>query len=149
MPSQTTTCESGQEEQRRGHQVGDEDRRAEGVDAREAEARQAVAREDRDHERDRRGRDADDEAVLHPGEELGLGEEEPVVVGDDAGLDEERDRLEVVELGVALERRDHHEVEGEEREEDEGHDVRVPEDRAPGALAAGAHAHLHAHSLRM
>ena len=64
-------------------------------------------------------------------EELGLEEQVAVVVGDDAGLDEERHRLEVVELGVVLQRRDDHVVEREQREDDVRHEVGVAEQRRP------------------
>src|SRR5213594_3038325 len=131
------------EEQCRRHEIRDEHRRAERADAAIAEAGEAVARQDGDHERDAGCHDADDEAVLDPGQELGLEEEIPIMVGDHAGLNEEGYGLEVVELGVLLQRGDQHEVEGEQREREEGDHVRVAEHRRPDPRAARPNADVH------
>ena len=72
-----------------------------------------------------------------------------VVVDDDAGLHPERDRLEVVQLGVRLERRHEHEIEGEEREEHEGHEVARSRTRSIGFVRRGSWRVAMAHSFRM
>src|SRR5437763_1614133 len=118
-------------------------RGAEGVHTAKSEPCQAVAGEDRNDQGDRRRDHADDEAVLHPGQEFGLGEEVTVMVRDDAGLNQEGDRLEVVELGVVLQRGDHHVVEGEQREAEERDHVRVAERRRPDPRALGPDSDVH------
>ena len=125
-----------EEEQGGRDEVGDEDGGAEGGGAAEAQPRQAVAGQDRDDHGDRRRHDGDEQAVLHPGDEVGLLEEERVVIHDHAALDPEGDGLEVVQLGVRLEGRHDHEIEGEEHEEHVGRQVRVREHVRPDAGAA-------------
>jgi hypothetical protein len=64
------------------------------------------------------------------------------VVHDHAALDPEWDRLEVVQLGVRLEGRYDHEIEGEEHEEDVGRQVRIGEDvRSDAGAAAPGRGH--------
>ncbi len=124
-PSHAHHLGQRQEEQGGRHEIGDEHRGAERARAAEAQAREAVAGEDGQDDGDAGGHHADDQAVPHPREELRLAEEIRVVVRDGAGLDPERDRLEVVELGIRLERRDEHEIEREEGEEHERRQVGV------------------------
>src|SRR5216684_819527 len=69
------------------------------------------------------------------------------MIMDHYALDPEGNRLEIVEFRVRLEGRHHHEVEGEEHEEDVGREARVGESVRSNTGAAAPHPD-HRHSFR-
>src|ERR1700737_261440 len=105
-----------QEEQRGRNEVGDENRPADPVGAREAEPGQRVAGQDAAEERDRRRDDRNDRRVERPAREESV-REEVLVVLQGRLAHKDGQLVEVEHLGVALEAGDEHPVEGEERDE--------------------------------
>ena len=106
------------EEDRRRHEVGEEDREPDLLRAAESKPLEGVGGEDARGERSERGDHRDHHRVPHP---LGIsGVEEQLLEVRERGLgDPERVALARQELGVRLERRRPHPVEREEQHEEE------------------------------
>ena len=111
-----------QEQQRRRHQVGQEDRDPQRLAVAARHARQAIAGRQRGDERDGDDADADDQRVQQPAREQRLLEQVDHVLERRRFVEPERDIADVVEIAVRLERGDQHPVERERRQDDEKRD---------------------------
>src|SRR5213593_1138334 len=139
------------EEERRRHEVGHEDARAEAPRQREAEPGQGVAGQEPAEERDHRGNDRDEHRVPEPGREHRLREEIEHVLDGGLGSPERRvvDRSpRPVQLTVGPEGGHQHPVEREQCADDEERQRDVEEDplapqRALDHARAGARAACH------
>ena len=104
------------EQQRRGHQVGREDRQPDEAGAAEAKSRQRVAGWHAQQQRDGGSEDGDDHRVAGPGWELG-GRQQLLVVLERWMEHEHRVAGGAVQLRVRLQRRDQHPVERRQQEQ--------------------------------
>src|SRR3990170_2312728 len=127
--------EERDEEKGIGHEVRQKHAGAQDAGSDEAEPRQAVRREDADHQREDRHQSGDDGRVLEVDEEISLREQVLVMLEGRALLDEERDPLQALDLLVGLERGQRHPVGREQEKHHEHGDHAVADDEH--GLAAG------------
>ena len=105
--------EQRQKEERRRHEVRQEDADADALAELPRKPRERVTRRDREHERDQHDGNADDRRVAQPRRVLRFVEKE-TGVGERRSLVEPVRRMaEVVEVALLLESGDHHHVERE------------------------------------
>src|SRR5262245_399680 len=105
------------EQERRRHEIGDEDRSSDSAGEGELEAAQGIAGEQSTKERDGGGETGDEERVPQPVGKRGLGEQVPEVLQRRVHRPERRvvgGAPRAVELGIGSNGRDQHPVEGEE-----------------------------------
>ena len=106
------------EQQRLRHQVGRGDGERDQRGAGELHACQRIGQHHAEHQRDRGGDHRDQQRVVGPGEEAGLGQQVDEVL-ERRMIDDQRHDLAAVQLAVRLYRGDRHPVEREQREDQE------------------------------
>ena len=114
-----------QEQERRRHEVGEKDADPQGLAVAAGHAREAVGGRQRGDEGDSGDAEADDQGVQQPGREQGFLEQIAEVLERGRIVEPERNVSDIVEVGVRLERGDHHPIERKGREDQEKRDRAV------------------------
>src|SRR5207247_2222512 len=125
-----------EEEDDRRDQRGEEDGDADVLGAGEPEPGQRIPRGDGGQEGDERHPGRDRHGVDDPGAVVRLVEEDLEVLERRRQVEPERDVVHPVEIGLLLERRDQHPVDGEDGDQDERGEARVDQQMTPELLLA-------------